>query len=205
MPSSDDGGLVELTPAGETAPIQAAVPPGVSIAAGESVAIIPSDTTLLEGLEGGADRNAGDITINGHFWKGVRVVKGRIRPAVVLPAGTYNVRLDGPFVVRQGANRLDVQAFVFHFRSDGHHISLPRKLKGQIPANGSNNWTNSITATFYPAFASGTANLHITHLNGTLNKTVALVGNTATFTDIQNDTQSHIPSQGVQVVEFTHL
>jgi hypothetical protein len=199
--ATDSPQTIEVDVNGTTT--QATVPAGIAVTAGEPVAVIPANTLLLNGLQGGADRDPGAIIINGKP-SGARVVNGRIRPALALPAGHYDLLAEGPFSVRQGANVLTIQQFLFHFDSNGHVLSLPIGLTGAIPANSSNNWTNSVTATFASAYASGNATLRITHLNGVLQRTVTIVGNTATFTDFANDQQSQIPAQGVETVEFTH-
>jgi len=99
-----------------------------------------------------------------------------------------------------------MQRVSFTFDSNGHQTSLPNEIHGTIPSNGTNNWTNSITATFLPAYGDGTANLTITHTNGTLARTVDLdAQKKATFTDFRDDPQSHIPAQGVDLVSFTHV
>jgi len=201
--ATDSPQIIEVTLADHSV-VQAVVPAGIAINAGDSVAIVPDNFTLLNGLTGGASRDPGDIKINGHL-SGARIVNGHLHPAVALPAGTYTLDAEGPFAVRNGSAQLTIGEFLFHFSSNGHRLSLPIGLTGAIPSNGSDNWTNSIIASFASPYDTGNATLKITHLNGTLLRTVNLVNGTATFTDFSEDQQSHIPSQGVSVVEFTHF
>lgn len=203
--ASDTGEIIEVAVSGQSAPVQAVTPPDTAVTAGEDVVIVPENTVLLNGLTGGATRNPGDIFINGKKTR-AHVVNGRIVPAIAFPAGTYHMRLEGPFSVRNGGSQLTIQEFILNFASNGHQLSLPASLTGSIPANGSNNWTNSVTAGFTNGeYVDGQATLRISHLNGVLQRTVDLVNGTATFTDFSNDPQSQIPAQGVTTVEFTHF
>lgn len=177
---------------------------GISVGAGESVAIIPDDTTFITGLQGGA-RSPGDILVNGQP-SGAKVINGHIHPALGFPHGRYTLTAEGPFTIRQGSSVLTMQTVSFTFDSNGHVLSLPTSIHGTIPANGSDNWKNSVTAGFNATYGAGSASLTITHSNGTLSRTVALdQSRTATFTDFRNDPQSQIPQQGVDVVSFTHV
>jgi len=204
LSAESDSRVIEVTPAGSGTPIQAIVPPGIAVNSGDQLAIVPADVLLLNGLEGGANRDPGDIKINGRLVPNLHIVQGRLNHALALPAGHYDLEASGPFSVRNGAAQLTIQQFIFHFNCDGRRLSLPVGLEGDIPSNGSNNWTNSVTATFTNPYIGGTATLKITHLNGVLQRTVDVVNGTATFTDFQNDPQSQIPSQGVTTVEFSH-
>jgi len=180
------------------------IPAGVSVAAGQSIAIIPDGTEAIIGLQGGA-RAPGDITINGKK-SGAKVVNGKIHPAIGFPAGRYTLVAEGPFTIRQGSSTLTMQRVSFTFDCDGHSLSLPTKIAGSIPSNGSNNWQNSVTATFNTTYGTGPASLTITHANGTLTRTVDLdASRKATFTDFANDPQSQIPKQGVDLVSFSHV
>lgn len=180
------------------------IPAGVSVANGQELAIIPDGTEPFTGLQGGS-RAPGDITVNGKKC-GAKVVNGKIHPALGFPSGRYTLVAEGPFTIRQGSSVLTMQRVSFTFDSNGRTLSLPVLVHGSIPSNGSNNWQNTLAATYNSTYGTGTASLTITHANGTLQQTVNLDANrVGTFHDFQDDPQSKIPSQGVDLVSFTHV
>jgi len=180
------------------------IPAGVAVANGQEIAIIPDGTEPFVGLQGGT-RAPGDITVNGKAC-GAKVVNGKIHPAIGFPTGRYTLVAEGPFTIRQGSSVLTMQRVSFTFDSNGKVLSLPVKVHGSIPSNGSNNWQNSLAATYNSTYGTGTAHLTITHANGTLDQIVNLDANrVGTFHDFQDDPQSKIPKQGVDLVSFTHV
>lgn len=180
------------------------IPAGVSVAIGDQIAIIPDGTTPIIGLAGGA-RNPGDVFVNGKITR-AHIVNGKLHPALGFPKGRFTLDGEGPFTVRQGTSVLTIQRVRFVFDSDGTSLSLPVEIAGKIPSNGSNNWQNSLSATYAAPWNNNTATLTITHANGTLNRTVNVgADGVATFTDFADDPQSHIPKQGVNLVTYTHV
>jgi len=200
--ADDDPHTILIAIGGTTETVS--IPAGVSVANGEEIAIIPEGTEPFIGLQGGS-RAPGDITINGKKC-GAKVVNGKLRPALGFPKGRYTLVAEGPFTIRQGTSVLTIQRISFTFDSNGRVLSLPVKVKGSIPANGTNNWQNTLAATYNATYGTGTASLTITHANGTLQQTVELDANrVGTFHDFQDDPQSKIPKQGVDLVSFTHV
>lgn len=206
IPASDTPGLTTITLPGDATPSVVALATGDAIPAGTPLAIIPSGTAFIDGLNGGA-RDPGDVRINGRLIRS-HVVNGKLTPAVAIPTGHYTLTVEGPFTITSNGSTLTMQSAAFVFDCNGHQLSLPTGIDGHIPANGSDNWTNTLTATFAAPYNTGDASLTITHANGTLNQTRTVVasGDTGScvFHDFQEDQQSHIPSQGVNTVTFTH-
>lgn len=183
----------------------AEIPPGVAVAAGESVAIIPDGTEFISGLTGGVRApSAGSITVNGHLVR-AKVARGKITPALGFPAGRYHLEATGPFSVRANGGVLTIQTISLDFDSNGHTLSLPKTINGSIPTNGSNSWTKSLTVTFPADYSSGSATLDITHVNGELKQTQPVTDSGATFRDFSDDPQSHIPAGGIDTLNFTHF
>lgn len=193
---------IQVTPAGSTQPIDVVIPPHVVVRVGDHLAIIPDDQEILSGLTTD-NRNPGDIYVNNSKTTS-HVINGRIQPPIGLPAGRFVLRAEGPLTVRQGTSALTFQSFVMNFDCDGVQMSLPIDFIGRLPGNGSNNWTNSVTATFASHYQTGTATLKVTHRNGTLSRTTPLSNGVATFIDYSLDGQSIIPSEGVDSITFTH-
>lgn len=187
-------------------PTTAILPAGLTVAAGQSVAVITPASIFISNLTVGAagSRAPGDVTLNNEP-TGLHIVDGHLDQALALPAGTFTLSGEGPFSVQNGAAILTMQTVSFVFSSDGVQTSLPTALQGTVPANGSNNATNSVTTSFSSNYQSGTARLTITHTNGTLDQTVNLSSGSATFHDFNADQQSQIPVSGVNTVTFTHL
>jgi hypothetical protein len=200
---SDQTILVTLP--GQTQPSTVVIPGSESVAAGQSMAIIPANTTLIQNLTGGATRQgaAGDLTING-LPSTVTVVNGTVSENIGLVAGNYTFLVQGPFTAHGNGNALTIQEFEFIFESNGSVLSIPTTIAGQIPANNSDNWQNSITFTFDPSYGTGTAELDIQHANGTMDKTVTLQNNQATFAKLSNTENGEIPIGGVNLVKFNH-
>lgn len=194
---------VTLTVNGTETPV--VIPAGVSVPAGSTVAVIPSNVTFISGLQTGA-RAEGDVTIN-DAPTGVTLVNGHLSEAIALPEGQgYTLNLEGPFTLGSGSSKLSIQqGFSFVFSVANGATSLPTTLSGEIPSNGSNNISHTVTASFGTGFTTGSATLTITHSNGTLSKTVDLSGGTATFTDLNAAGPSQIPGTGVFRISFSHL
>lgn len=182
----------------------AEIAPGISVASGESVAVIPEGTEFISGLSGGARVDAaGSIRINGQLVR-AKIVNGKLSISLGFPAGRYNLSATGSFRVRGNGGVLTIQTISIDFDSDGHQLSLPMTLNGSIPTNGSDNWQNSLTATFSSAYSDGTAMLDITHTNGELKQTRPVTTSGVTFKDFQDDPQSHIPAAGIDTLHFQH-
>jgi|GEM_PF-5939063 len=196
---------IPVTVSQSSSPVNIIVPAGVAVNAGQSLAIIPAGTQFIQGMEGGARGGPGTLTINGVPVIGSRILNGLLTVGIGLPAGNYDVALTGPWRITGSTGiGLNVNTFEFIFESNGHVTSLPTHLGGNIPANGSDNWQNSITTEFNATYGTGTAKLLITHENGTLNKTVGLASGVATFKQNSNSAAAQIPRTGVNLVQFSH-
>jgi len=208
-PVSITGGATEttipVTLSQSSVPVNVIVPAGVSVTAVQSLAIIPAGTQFIQGMQGGARGGPGTLTINGVPVTGAKLVNGRLTVGIAFSHGSFDVTLTGPFLITGATGiGLNINEFEFIFETNGIVTSLPEVLGGNIPANGSDNWQNVITTQFDPTYATGTAKLLITHENGTLNKTVGLVGGVATFKQNSNSAAAQIPRTGVNLVQFSH-
>lgn len=203
IPASDTPGLTLLTLPGSASPTEVALATGDAIPAGTPLVVIPAGTSFISGLTGGA-RNSGDILINGKLIRS-KVVNGQISPAIALPSGRYTMAVEGPYNIKQGSVTLTTQGASFQFDCNGRQLSLPTGLTGKIPANGSDNWKNSVAATFSSDYSTGTASLTIVHANGTMAQTRTASNGAVTFHDFSEDARSHIPVQGVQSINLVHL
>jgi len=199
---------IEVTLPGGSGPVVVWIPAGIAVAAGQSISVIPTATVFFQNMTGGSARAPGNppgtITIN-NLASGVTIDNGSLNANLGLPSGNYEATIYGPFQVSNGSQQLNVQAFQFSFQSNGTAMSFPTTINGQIPANGSSNFGNSVTLTFAPAFGTGPATMTIVHANGTLKKTVQVAGASCVFSELGNNGENaQIPLVGVQSVAFSH-
>jgi hypothetical protein len=199
----------------------ATLPPGESIGAGQSVAVLPP-TQIIVGLAGPQARtkkaapttgSAGEVDVDGQN-TGLTVTSGgALSGYLILVPGTHTVTAYGPFTIVGGSafhpTQLTVGKFVFKVivLADGTP-STPSALTLNLPVDGGSISHGSyVTAGYSSEFSpSYSGTLTITYAGTSILKSQALVVNPTTglATATYNALSSHpaIPSGGVDTVEF---
>jgi len=200
---------------------QATLPPGESIAAGQSVAVLPP-TQIIAGLSGPSARHEksapttgtpGEIDVDGKN-TGLTVNSGgQISGYLILTPGTHMVTAYGPFTITGGSafapTTLTIGKFIFKVvvLADGTP-SVPTALTLNLPINGGTLSHGSYVLVGYPAeFAPSYGGvLTITYAGISIVKSQPLVLSSSTGFEsaTYNALSAHpkIPSTGVDVVEF---
>ncbi len=213
--ASEQPQQVQVTVGG--GPVDAMLPGGLSVTAGETLAVFDTSEVLIEGLSvaGGGNtapsrQSAGEIFVrrNGvgqQFSTGVFVLSsGRLSRRFVLPDGMYEVFISGPFLIARGGNRLDIQSFIFHGEVRNGQASIPRTISGQLPINGGSSFPLRLNIQMKNRFSAGYVELKVVHANGILHQDKTLANGSAQFHDLVFSGNSVIPQTGLQTVEFRY-
>jgi hypothetical protein len=208
--ASENPQQVQVTVNGN--PQTGSLPGGISLTAGEPVAVIEGGTLILQGMTvvGGRTHQPGDIMVRragsqDYAHSGVFVrADGSLSGDLVLPDGDYDVFLKGPFAVVNGNGRLDIQSIVLHGQVRNGVASVPTTIDGQLPVNGGTSYPLRLNIQMPAQFAAGFVELKVIHGNGILRQVKTLNNGFAQFHDLEPGTNSNIPTTGVQTVEFRY-
>ncbi len=193
------------------------LPQGEMIVAGESFAVIPAGVPILNSLslEG---RASGDVFVNGVL-TGVHIVnrlsgtllQGAMfdKPLIMPRNRRWTIRMEGPFLVASAGQILRIsQNISMTIESNGGATtSIPTFIGGTLPANGANSSNGQVMTAGIPTVFSGRMfRLTISHANGVLQKTQTLnLGGQVSYNDVVAGSNSAIPSNGVNNVDFSLL
>ncbi|HSI72071.1 MAG TPA: hypothetical protein VK934_02750 [Fimbriimonas sp.] len=184
------------------------LPAGVSVTTGEQVGTLDPNTTIIAGLHPTGGRAPGDIYLifNGQqFPTGVHLNSdGSLSGLLVLPNGFYTVFIQGPLVIEQNGQRLDIQSYVINGEVRNGVYSLPSSVNGQLPVDGGSSFPLRLDVQMPATFANGFVELRVIHANGILHQDRTLVNGFTQFHDLVFGDNSIIPATGVQTVEFSY-
>jgi len=217
--SSTSPQQVQVTVNGSTQ--NATLPAGESIAAGQSVAVVPP-TPIIAGLTLGPKTKGekaaptsgaqGSVYVDGTNTGLTVTSSGALSGYLILTPGTHNITAYGPFVIVGGSafapTQLTVGKFVFQvIVASSGTASIPTALTLNLPVNGGFISHGSfVTAGYDPSFVGYGGTLIIAYSGATIVKAQTLTFNSATNTALAtyNALSSHpaIPSNGVDSVTF---
>lgn len=194
--------------------VQAFIPAGVAITAGQQVAVIRENNPVIQGLTvSDTSRAPGDIFIRRRpgteeVPTGVHLRDdGSLSSAIIIPPGLWDVFVAGPLQISNGGNTLNINTgLVLSGEVTTTGIaSIPSSISGAFPVNGGSTHPLRLNVTMPTAFAGGNATLRITHGNGVLEQVRQVPANgTFQFHDLVVGGNSSIPVQGVGEVRFSY-
>jgi hypothetical protein len=228
VPASSSPQQVQVTTTGGTViggpgGPPAVVPPGQpAITSSTTIGVIPASIPFINGLQFAPSSHRAptahplNISYDAglHWtWTGCNVNNaGDLDAYLILTPGAVWLQAVGPFVLITSSgfhiSSLTMQQLIFGIVVDTDGIpSIPTDLHMRIPANGGTtaggNFVN--VSYFTPNFATGTGKLILTGLaSGTKTQTKAVVAGNVNFADPTADSQDHVPSTGVNTVEYLY-
>lgn len=198
---------VSVTRESDGQTVQAVLPAGMGVAAGQQTVVFARGVPVLSGLKATGPGDPGTVVVysgSTAMATGVDIDEtGALTDEITVPNGDYSVSVSGPLSVSGAGQRLDFLTLILQARVVGGVASLPRSVSGELPVNGGSSFPLAINANFPNEFAGDRATLQVTHENGLLRQSKTLAGDgSVRFHDFVFGDNSMIPRSGVQTVEL---